>query len=132
MAELNKDSTIGNTPFNLPILLLMYVDSCVEYISFFRKKTDPQPQDIQIMKAHIEKIYNVIYGSVQVTCKPEEIKYFEGLLYSDDIKDIISAYRWISVYLYNKKLLRFDSKKQLHSWNIVERNKQILEGDDDY
>lgn len=125
MVDFNNDSTITRTPKDILEILIIekrtyFIDAYEKYI---KDKTNGVQTPISILKARLNSLFLEIYPSLQKNMDKENFELLKNNVNSKDADALLQAFNDMSEFLYNKKLLMWDSMKQYDPTSAEEENK---------
>lgn len=126
--DFNSEATITTAPKAvLDLILLEFWYNASEMFSFTLKNPHNDKQNIAAIRSRMIPLYSLIYRSIDKD-KTQKINLEELYIncMSEEYEILYQTFLEITCFLYDKGILKFDSRIALHPTNIIERNKTLL------
>jgi len=124
MVDWENTATVAVPAYDiLRVLILQRRDSFIEALEAYHRakyqNISAQPYEI---RARLRSLYEELYAAMQKDKSDEEKEKFDALMESSEFDDILEAWRTMNSWLYDKKLIQFDTQKQYDSTRAEKEN----------
>lgn len=124
MVDWENNATVAVPAYDLlRILILQRRDNFLEALEAFNraKYQGVQARSYEV-KARLISYYEELHSALTADMEDDKVKEFEKKIYSDEVDELVQAYREINKFLYDKKLTQFDTKIRYDSTRAEKEN----------
>lgn len=124
MVDWENTATVAVPAYDiLRVLILQRRDAFIEALeAYHRAKNQGMAARTYEVRARLNSLYEELFAAFTNGKTETEVKEFEEMLKADDLKTLIAAWRTINSWLYDKKLIQFDTRLQYDSTRAEQEN----------
>ena len=124
MVDFNDSMTVAVPAYDIvKILILQSRDNFIQALEAYRRtKYKGIQASSHEIRSRAQSLYEEVRSAMRNSMTPEEFKRLTEQINSSEVDDIEEAWHTIDEWLYEKKLIQFDTKIKYDSTRVEQEN----------